>query len=89
MLVRHYMYARLRVHAVQCALLLRLEVEDISSFLALIQTWLVRPLITYQVCSCSNFGLTILSDELTAEHSKIYGYTARVSRIVSDVWLLL
>ena len=106
------MYVRLRVHAVQWALLLRLEVDNTSPSLALIQTWRVRPLISsYQVRSCSNFGLTILSDELTAGHSNIYEenitpvyvylynivytyiciyiHTARVSWIVSDVWLLL
>ena len=72
MLARNYMYVRLRVHAVQWALLLRLEVDNTSS-LALIQTWRVRPLISsYQVCSCSNFGLTMLSDELKAGHSNIY-----------------
>ena len=75
MLARNYMYVRLRVHAVQWTLLLRLEVDDISPSLAVIQTWRVRPLISsYQVCSCSNFGLTIPSNELTSGHSNIYIY---------------
>ena len=43
MLARIYMYVRLRVHAVQWALLLRLEVDNTSPSLALIQTWRVRP----------------------------------------------
>ena len=75
MLARNYMYVRLRVHAFQWALLLWLEVDNTSPSLALIQTWRVRPLISsYQVCSCSNFALTILSDELTAGYSNIYIY---------------
>ena len=47
MLARNYIYARLRVHAVQCDWLLRLEVDETSPPLALIQTWLVRPLIQH------------------------------------------
>ena len=43
MLARNYMYVRLRVHAVQWALLLRLEVDNASPSLAFIQTRRVRP----------------------------------------------
>ena len=39
MLARIYMYVRLRVHAVQWALLLRLEVDNSCPSLALIETW--------------------------------------------------
>ena len=91
MLARSYMYARLRVHAVQCALPLRVEVDDTSPSLAL----MVRPLIrSYQVCGCSNFGLIILSDELTAGHSNISTrYTrektsARFARLIFLIGLL-
>ena len=45
--------------------------------------------LAYFVRSFSNFVLIIQSVELTAGHSKLYLHTARLSWIVSNVWLLL
>ena len=65
------MYARLRVHAVQCALLMRLKVNDTS--VTRLDTDLAGTSFDYVVPDVQllKFRLAILSDELTAGQSKV------------------